>query len=282
MGTVMKQWLMAAGALATALSSGLARAEVGSPDQAWTGWSGFYGGIEVGGKFTNSDWRNTGVNDFLSGAVVPDSGASARLSAAGPRGGVFTGYNWQIGRLVVGPDIDVGFADDSKRLGYLPGCGSVTSCNGGSGPLPPNPLADDFLKINSTWDANVRGRLGYLLGPDLLVFATGGLALQEVEVSAGCRAALWDPLCAGPPNGNNQTKTQTNSALLLGWTAGVGMEARLDQHWHLRGEYRYAGFSPTSGTFWANQPAGLAGWDAYHYNVSLETHIANLGLSYNF
>ena len=279
----MKRCLMAAFALvAGAVGAGPALAQGVIPDSAWGGWGGPYAGLELGGQFANSEWKGTGTNDMFPGAVAPDGTALAHLNGSGLRGGVFLGYNWQFGKLVVGPDLDFALADSSRRIAGLPGCGTVTSCNGGSGPLPTDPLADDWVKVNPTWDANFRARLGYLITPDLLAFATGGVALQEVEISGGCRTALWDPLCAGPPFGNNKTKSQTNTSLLLGWTAGAGLEARLDQHWHLRGEYRYAGFSPTSGSLWSGQPAGLEGWDAYHYRVKLETHIATAGLSYQF
>jgi outer membrane immunogenic protein len=252
------------------------------PDSAWGGWDGFYVGAEVGGKVASADWRATGANDLFPGVVVPDATGHPTLTGGGLRGGVYGGYTWQFGKWVLGPDFDFGLADDSVRRKGLPGCSSVTSCNGSTPPLPTDPMADDFVKVNPTWDANVRGRLGYLLTPNLLAFASGGMALQEVEISGGCRAALWDTLCAGPPFGDGQTKTQTNTSLLLGWTAGAGLEARLDDHWRLRGEYRYSGFSPTSGTFWAGQPTGIEGWNTYHYKVSLQTQVATVGLSYQF
>jgi outer membrane immunogenic protein len=270
------------GLLVAGLPLGGASAQGLIPEQAWGGWDGFYAGAELGGQVAHSDWKATGIDDLFPGVVAPDGTSPATVSGDGVRGGVFGGYTWQFGKWVVGPELGFGAADDGQRHSGLPGCGSVHSCNGGTPPLPANPLADDFVKVDPTWDANVRGRLGYLLTPGLLIFASGGVALQEIDISGGCRAALWDPLCAGPPFGNNQTKTQTNSSLLLGWTAGLGLEAKLDDHWHLRSEYRYAGFSSTSGTFWAGQPAGIEGWDAYHYRVSLDTQTVTVGLSYRF
>lgn len=251
-------------------------------------WNGAYAGVELGGEFAKTNWRTTGYNDspysFL--ALGPDGTQNQSFTGAGLRAGVFAGYNFQFGPWVVGPEASFGFADASKRHQGLPGCqGNVlTNCNTGGDIIPANPTADDYVKVDPTWDANIRGRIGYLVSPDLLLFGTAGLAMQELKVSGGCRAIAYDPVCAGVSmGGTGEVMSQTNTDLVLGWTAGAGVEAKLDDHWHLRGEYRYSGFSSVSGTFFAGSPSGTyTGWDAYHYKVSLETHVATLGLAYQF
>ena len=72
------------------------------------------------------------------------------------------------------------------------------------------------------WDASVRGRIGYLVKPDLLVYGTGGIAWQSIDVSGTCENTLSDPTCLlSPPFG---AKTQTDRSILTGWTLGAGIE----------------------------------------------------------
>ncbi|MGH2266600.1 outer membrane protein, partial [Enterococcus faecalis] len=47
-------------------------------------------------------------------------------------------------------------------------------------------FAADGLSVKTTWDAGLRARAGYLLNPATLVYATGGLAWQHVDIDLVC------------------------------------------------------------------------------------------------
>jgi outer membrane immunogenic protein len=63
----------------------------------------------------------------------------------------------------------------------------------------------------------------------VLVYATGGLALTDLEVSN----TFSDNDTAGAVGGSSTSK------LKAGWTVGGGLEYALWQNWTIRGEYLY-------------------------------------------
>jgi outer membrane immunogenic protein len=77
-------------------------------------------------------------------------------------GGGQVGYNWQSGQIVYGLEADVSYADISfkERFGGMTASGSID------------------------WMATARGRLGYLLLPNLLAYGTVGFGLASGSGSA--------------------------------------------------------------------------------------------------
>ncbi|MBO0144652.1 porin family protein [Agrobacterium sp. Ap1] len=80
---------------------------------------------------------------------------------------------------------------------------------------------EDNGDANVEWDASGRGRVGYALDRTLF-FATAGVAAAGVKV---------DSLGAGKEDD-----------ILIGWTAGGGVEHALTDNILIRGEYRYTDF----------------------------------------
>jgi outer membrane immunogenic protein len=100
------------------------------------------------------------------------------------------------------------------------------------------PLFSDATSTSVTksidWFGTVRGRIGYLVSPQWLVYATGGLAYGEtkigfshVDVTSGCIPQAT--ICA----------TGTSSEVRVGWTAGAGVEAMIAANWSFKAEYLY-------------------------------------------
>ena len=109
-----------------------------------------------------------------------NGGYSAGPDVRGFTGGGQLGYNYQIDRnWVVGVEADMQYSQQPA------------------------------------WWGTVRGRAGYLVMPDLLVYGTGGLAYQ---------------LNSPPFNSHRNT---------AGWTAGGGIEKMLDRNWSIKAEYLY-------------------------------------------
>ncbi len=148
-------------------------------------WTGFYAGINGGGGFGNSDWSNPfGTSGFnTSGGLV---------------GGTL-GYNWQMGRAVLGIEGDLDYST-------LKGSGSTGICVGG------------ICETRNEWLGTARGRLGYAFNR-VMPYLTAGAAFGDVKMT---------PFGLG-----SQTDTQ------LGWTAGGGVEVGISGPWTAKVEYLY-------------------------------------------
>jgi opacity protein-like surface antigen len=139
-----------------------------------------------------------------------------------------------------GPKTAIGF----------PGC--TITCNAFLGtPLSEPAAGGDVTSVGIRWDASVRARLGYLATPEVLVFATGGLAWQNIRATGLCGDWHTSNYCFGPGPGFGQPVPSfvTQSTTRTGWTVGGGVEWRIFGNWLVRGEYRYANFGTWNSAF---------------------------------
>jgi outer membrane immunogenic protein len=107
-------------------------------------WTGFYLGLNGGGGWGDSHWEGIGRADLSGGQV-----------------GGTAGYNWQLGRTVLGLEGDV----DWSHMQGSTACPTVGV--GGS------------CSTTETWLSTVRGRVGYTFG-GVLPYVTGGLAVGNI------------------------------------------------------------------------------------------------------
>jgi outer membrane immunogenic protein len=233
-------------------------------------WSGGYVGLELGELWgSDVNWTTTcltTVTNCASGAG-PSGANPFFVDASSPRtidpaslwGGLYFGYDRQIANFVVGLEADVAYADNNKTTAGIVGC--TTNCGfvfGTAGNI-------DSTSVRLQGDGSLRGRLGFLAWPDLLVYGTGGFAVQQVSTNVTCSAA--GPWCIA-------TRSQTNSALLPGYTIGGGLEWRYTGNWFLRAEYRYSAFQNSNTSFFTGTP------DEVDASVRVHTSIANVGIAY--
>jgi opacity protein-like surface antigen len=224
-------------------------------------WPGTYLG-GGGGRWTQCPDFNTVAMTSL-GAVDRVGDDHQACASSGFRGSVMLGTNWQVApRWLVGVEGDVGFANSSGTITGIPGTANVI--------VPPARGANDSVNMKETWDAGVRGRLGYLVTPWVMVFATGGVAWQRVEVTINCTA--------GGTCGFNGIApfAVTNSAVLTGASVGGGVDVKLAGNWSARGEYRYSDYGTWRTTL--GTPATLA----VTTDIRMRTHTALFGLAYTF
>lgn len=163
-------------------------------------WSGVYFGAQAG-----YGWGTT-EHSFSNGAP---SGTS---DLGGPVGGVYAGYNAQLGGLVLGVEGDIGLDD---VIGDYRNDKGFTSA--GSARLE--------------WDASLRARFGASFGRSLL-YATGGVAFAGYEFKGGPN---FNRVCCG------------YSDTLTGWTVGAGVEHAVTAHLITRLEYRYTDYGTATG-----------------------------------
>ncbi len=103
---------------------------------------------------------------------------------------------------------------------------------------PPGPtglVETTSLESSIQWFGTLRGRAGYVVHDNLLLYATGGLAYAKVNhtLSDDCVG------CGTPPGLNFGPFSQSNKHTKVGWTVGGGAELLHDSNWLLRAEALY-------------------------------------------
>lgn len=210
-------------------------------------WAGFHVGLNGGYTWANSpDIR---ISSFPWPAPAPfvtpqgpvpraDRFASdATGSITGARSGGFIGGG-QLGYdALLTPQILAGVEADFQ--GVLGATGSAFVSNATTQLHPTSRL--DYL-------GTVRARLGYLLAPAFLLYATGGAAYGGASSSM----SIFQP-GEGAIGG---VGTGSSSTTRFGWTAGAGGEWMFWPNWSVKTEYLYydlgsagSSFVATSGGF---------------------------------
>lgn len=126
------------------------------------------------------------------------------------------------------------------------------------------------------WFGTVRARVGLLATPQVLLYATGGLAYGDTELSLttqpfaspGVNCALGAACVSG-----------TSSGTSIGWTAGVGLEWMFARNWSVKAEYLFidlGAISATGATVNAVPPG------SYTASTDFREHIARVGVNYKF
>jgi outer membrane immunogenic protein len=261
------------------------------PPPVWS-WTGFYVGGDVGAKWMDDKWT---LNSLFNGSGpapgfvgVPDGLAPRTYELSSFRAGGYVGYNWQFSPTWVGGiEADAAWANDSQTQFGLPGCaGSYAptyTCVAGA-VITPNglPFGGDTASVRMLWDASARGRLGYLVTPDFLLYATGGAAWQRIEVSGQCGSPVAaSAYCFTETATPTVFPAITQSRTLVGWTVGIGLEQHVWGNWLLRAEYRYADFGSWNTSFPFLAPAPVNN-NTYHFSNAVNTNIFKAGLAYKF
>ncbi len=182
-------------------------------------WTGFYGGLNIGGG-----WQDSSSSNVWNGVWGGGSGNSN----GGVVGGGQIGYNYQLSPMFVvgvetdfqGTSIGSGGQNNLWAVGWAPfGGGNVSTA-----------------RIN--WFGTVRGRVGLTFPgwSQFMIYGTGGFAYGEVQ-----RNLWW-----------NQ-----NSAVQTGWTAGGGVEWMFLPNWSAKAEYLYTEISGNDQNWWFNPGIGL-------------------------
>jgi len=235
-----------------------------APIAAAPSWAGAYFGLEGGVDWANSDWSTRAL---AGGLITPDNTADTSFSRFGGRFGAYAGYNWMLSPATlfgVEGDIAADFFDSKSKNG-IPGALTFY-------PLAA-PYSDNVSAKGSSYDGSLRVRLGALVTPTTLIYATGGVAFADSKFSVSC------PGATGPNSFCAVDESGSTSPTRVGWTAGLGVETMLTANWLLRAEYRYSGFGGKTTTFFPN---GAAGFDAITAHTTYDANMLNVGLAYKF
>jgi outer membrane immunogenic protein len=254
-----------------------------------------------------------------TGAGLAQSGSFANTQS-GFIGGGQVGYNYQWGaNFVVGLEADMqGTGIRGRSHGVGVGGASTTNpllCfdgEGCSGNITHNATSIGSTTVNAgvDWIGTVRGRLGYLFTPTMLVYATGGLTYGGVyanvqnyavtslsaQVSNDVKIPALDAFPMGLGGGTNHTfyGGGSRSQTLVGWNVGGGLEWMFMPNWSLKAEGIYwnmgnmnvptASFAAApvsvnwSSPLSANNPLATVG----NVRVNYQGVIARMGINYHF
>jgi len=203
----------------------------------------------------------------VNGPQVASAGTGS-LDGNGVIGGGQAGYNQQSGGFVYGFEVDLSALDlDESRQAsgnYLIPAG---------GPVTGNTFTiGSALKTN--WLFTARGRLGWAVS-NLLLYATGGLAVTDLEVTSTFKDNVRT---VGPGASMFARNTQTK----YGFAVGGGAEWALTGNWTLRGEYLYVDFGSVAASGLATNPDLPGAATPISVSEDLSEHIARAGINYRF
>jgi len=286
--------LMAALATGSALAADLpyrkAPVDVPPPPSTWTGlYIGMNAGYSMAGSDTFQDGGLVLRNAFTiappgsANAAALSSWSTGHASMSGFLGGGQAGYNYQWTSFVAGLEADIqgsgvngeGSAGGAWKTGTAAGASAVSQ------------TAIDLRK-DVDWLGTVRGRVGWLYSPTLLLYATGGLAYGNVSASAN----LWQGWSgvlgpAGLATTYSTGGASTFHSLNTGYTVGGGVEWMIAPGWSLKAEYLYYNLGTVSfATNWANagflSTFGAASIFSTSHTTTFDGHIVRAGVNHHF
>jgi len=242
-----------------AIAADLAPYVKGPVVEPWT-WTGVYFGGDVGGAWSDNTASWTVLPSPAATGVNPISG---NTGGSGFAGGFYAGYNYQFM-----PSFVAGIEGDWTGMRAGGNVNQQWSLFPGGGLIPGTSTS---LSSEVEWAATLRGRLGYLIWPNLMLYGTGGGAWGKTQYGSNAFDSV-----IGYSAGAAFTNTSS------GWVAGGGLEWAPFTGFGLlfRVEYLYYDFSSgqnalaTAPGFAAN-PSGFT-WTAPKMSV------ARFGMSYKF
>jgi outer membrane immunogenic protein len=267
-----------------------------APAPAAYSWTGFYLGINGGYGWGRTSASIAAIDpasaDFINGdltsAFAPFQFATTIKQHGGVIGGQI-GYNWQFSpRWVAGVEADFQYAHvggSDARVLYL-----VPTVFGSTFPFLLN--SDRTLE----WFGTLRGRIGYLVTPDLLIYATGGLAYGKTDAGAIFQVTPVQPgslnvsrvsgasvfACRATFPARAVCYAGTDSHTSLGWSAGAGVEYHVWRNLTAKLEYLHVSLEGQTVTMVSPSPPSSAGVGmAYSFDREA-VDIVRVGLNYKF
>ncbi len=264
----MKKLALAISVLAISSASALAadlpapvytKAPVVAPVAVYD-WTGFY----VGGNIGYSWGRSSDTSSLTNGAGTVLFADTDKTNLDGVVGGGQIGYNWQVQNWLWGLEADIQGSDEKGNHAYLCAIGICTP--GAVVAVAPGPAVPLSLNQKIDWFGTVRGRIGVLVSPKVLLYATGGLAYGEVDSNE----------VIGTLGGFSNNVTN------VGYTVGAGVEGVIGGNWTAKLEYLYVDLGKVSGSFATAIPAFGGGFLTSYYSSRITDNVLRVGVNYKF
>ena len=208
-------------------------------------WSGFYLGGHLGGAWSDAGWSDP-FGATSSGGLENVPGFGDLTQAHGPLGGGQIGLDWQTGPWILGVQADADYATIRGDNTCFSGLGGI----------------DCEHQVNAL--ATLTGRAGFAWGRSLFYVKGGGAFANTIYNLNGNTNAL--------SLGMGSTTVDT-----FGWTAGIGLEYAITDHWTTSFEYDHIGLGDVTVPF-----PTVATINTQHIGVTQWVDTLKLGVNYRF
>ena len=276
-------------------------------------WNAFYVGGFIGASAATQTVNEQGANQFFARTGVgssvlslPPSDPETAFAFDGSRGsftaGGLAGASYQFEQIVFGMEADFAWKGTTLKGSQVAGEDATYiftpfNCPGGVGDCDYDTASairsEAFTgQVQQSWDGSARVRLGTLVTPGILFYATGGGAVGQVASSFRYSATTvysYENAAGAPGPITHMTSGAGNwTDLRLGWTAGAGVEALLTRNWRLRAEYRFTDLGQFSKQVAlvrsSSDPVNLPNSGSLTSAVNFDAafHTFRVGLSYAF
>jgi len=256
------------------------------------GWAGFYVGLNAGYGWGHTSGAIESFDPasqiFLTASGFPPNPFGTSFRQSGGIAGAQAGYNWQFsGDWVGGFEADIQYA-------HVRGNGSNVLF------LAPANLGTTFpfngnFERTLEWFGTVRGRLGYLAAPSLLVYGTAGLAYGRTTANGNISLApppgigdtLTDTLgsltfsCSATGPASTTCYSGSNSRISAGWTAGAGFEFKVAGNLTAKLEYLHVDLGGQTVTLISPPPSTPGVFIGYRFDHE-RVDILRAGINYRF
>jgi len=320
-GGKMKKALLNTAALAVVLNAAAANADTLTTHEAphiqpaAPLWTGFYAGLNAGfGWGTNSDANSSmwnagswAITEGYSGdirAEAPFAGGALgmnrqTMTQSGFSGGAQFGYGYQIGsNFLIGFETDI---QGSNARGNASSVGVFGGSSSQSGyTVSTSGQGENRVSAGLDYLGTARARIGYLFAPNMLAYGTAGLAyggawanVVSHGVSNTAIASYYDYSPETPGVSQTFAGGGAGSTLLVGYSAGAGLEWMFTPNWSLKAESIYynlgnmslstvAMAAPVQGPISYLQTNAGPGTIAGNTSINYQGIIARVGLNYHF
>jgi outer membrane immunogenic protein len=258
---------MIAGIAAPAMAADMPVKAYRAPLPPVYSWTGCYAGIEGGWIGDHRTFNRNADNIIVSvgGVVLAQSLTSTSTHRSGGLFGGTLGCNYQFNTWgVVGIEGDI--SATGGRNSFAESFPAITALS----------ARTETLSDRMNWLATIRGRLGYLVSPNWLLYVTGGGAFANDNASFALVTVL------------NTQFIGSDSKTLSGGVIGGGAEWAWTSNWRIKAEYLYVGLnhhtfaSPLVLLNGGAVPANLAGGTWITNVGSHHDNIFRVGLNYAF
>jgi len=200
-------------------------------------WSGVYIGGHIGGGWTKNTFADPGATAIfnsccnIGGTPSPLSGGAAATDAntSSFLGGVQAGWMYQIGRLVVGGELDWTWTRlNASGAGFYPDC-----CGGPD-------FANELYGVNTKWTATATTIIG-VARDRVLFYGRAGAAWAHNDYNLAIVDSCSGLICTFGP--------MTASDTVVGWTVATGVRWAFANSWFLDLHYDFMDFGSKAQNF---------------------------------
>lgn len=212
-----------------------------TPPVETSDWAGAYVGGSLGYSLGGDDV--VGAEEYDADKnLLRRANNLGQVDVKGVNAGLHAGYRWQRDNWVYGPEIGIegGSVDADDDINVFGG--------------------DVVLESSANYIASLRFKTGYVVNPQTLVYGTVGVAHGDFDYEAAYE-------------GGSQTESFTDT----GWSAGLGVERKLNEKLSMFAEWEFRGFGKTTVEY---EVPGTT--DTITTQATPEHHNVKVGVNYRF